>query len=200
MDRFLRFAIPSMFVGILVALMYWLFSASSDPSNSDPIARFATGSLQNLDTSMSGDEAPSATFVDANGVEVSLKDFEGQVVLLNFWATWCGPCEREMPSLAALQTAKKGTPFKVLAISVDSQADQDYAKQRLEVLTGGVLDYYAMMPEPAGWDIVYDSGAGRGFPTTILYTEDGVHAALLEGEADWASYEAVSLINELLTP
>lgn len=200
MDRFLRLAIPSMFGGILLALIYWLFSASSDPSNSDPIARFATGSLQNLDTSMSGEPAPEAQFVDVSGNEVTLQEFQGHVVLVNFWATWCGPCEREMPSLAALQTAKKGTPFKVIAISVDSQADQDYAKQRLNELTGGVLDYYAMLPEPAGWDIVYDSGASRGFPTTVLYTNDGVHAAMFEGEADWASYEAVSLINELLKP
>lgn len=198
MDRFLRLAIPSMFGGILLALIYWLFSASSDPSNSDPIARFATGSIQNLDTSMSGDLAPQARFVDLGGNEVTLQDFQGQVLLVNFWATWCGPCEREMPSLAALQTAKKGESFKVIAISVDSEADQDYAKQRLNELTGGVLDYYAMLPEPAGWDIVYDSGASRGFPTTVLFTEDGVHAAMLEGEADWASYEAVSLINELL--
>ena len=195
MDRFLRIAIPTMFAGILFALLYAVFSASSNGSNRDPVAKFATGTLAKLDLSDRGSPATEAAFVDGAGTPVTLQDFSGQVLLINFWATWCGPCEREMPSLAALETARGGDDFKVIAISVDTPDDKDYATQRLRELTGGVLDFYTLADGPAGWDAVYEMGAGGGFPATILYDQSGFKIAKLEGEADWASYEAVALID-----
>ncbi|MEO1305256.1 MAG: TlpA disulfide reductase family protein [Pseudomonadota bacterium] len=195
MDRFLRIAIPTMFAGILFALLYAVFSASSNGSNRDPVAKFATGTLAKLDLSDRGSPATEAAFVDGAGTPVTLQDFSGQVLLINFWATWCGPCEREMPSLAALETARGGDDFKVIAISVDTPDDKDYATQRLRELTGGVLDFYTLADGSEGWDAVYEMGAGGGFPTTILYDQSGFKIAKLEGEADWASYEAVALID-----
>ena len=195
MDRFLRIAIPTMFAGIALALLYAVFSASSKGSNRDPVARLAVGALSKLDTSDRGASAPSAVFVDAEGNSISYQDFQGQAILVNFWATWCGPCEREMPSLAALQTSRGDANFKVIALTVDSPAARDYAQQRLRELSGGVLDFYALADGPDGWNVVYDSGAGGGFPTTILYDKDGLKVAKVEGEADWASYEAVALVD-----
>lgn len=195
MDRFLRIAIPAMFVGIALALLYAVFSASSKGSNRDPVARLAVGTLSKLDTSDKGAPAPSAAFIDADGNTITYQDFQGQTILVNFWATWCGPCEREMPSLAALQTSRGGADFKVIALTVDSPEDRDYAQQRLRELSGGVLEFYALADGAEGWNVVYDSGAGGGFPTTILYNKDGLKVAKVEGEADWASYEAVALID-----
>ncbi len=195
MDRFLRIAIPTMFAGIALALLYWLFSASSKGSNRDPVARLAVGTLSDLDVSDRGTPAPATPFLNASGNPVTYQDFAGQAILVNFWATWCGPCEREMPSLAALQTSRGGDAFKVIAISVDAPDDRDYAKQRLSELSGGVLDFYTLTDGPEGWNVVYDSGAGGGFPTTILYDRDGNKIAKLEGDAEWASYEAVALID-----
>lgn len=195
MDRLLRFAIPSMFAGIALALLYALFSASSKGSNRDPVARLAVGALAKLDTSDKGLAAPTAPFTAADGSSVTLQAFEGQAILINFWATWCGPCEREMPSLGALQSARGDDAFKVIAISVDEPADRDYAAKRLRELTGGVLEFYTLTDGPDGWNIVYDTGAGGGFPTTILYDSDGAKVAKLEGDTDWASYEAVALID-----
>ena len=195
MDRFLRLAIPTMFSGIVLALLYAVFSASSKGSNRDPVAKLAIGAMAGLDTSDKGAPAATAPFVDVSGAQVTLQDFEGQAILINFWATWCGPCEREMPSLAALQTSRGGEAFKVIAISVDSPEDRDYAEQRLKALSGGVLDFYTLAEGPDGWSIVYDVGAGGGFPTTILYDKAGVKVAKLEGDADWASYEAVALVD-----
>ncbi|MEL7032552.1 MAG: TlpA disulfide reductase family protein [Pseudomonadota bacterium] len=195
MDRFLRIAIPTMFAGIALALLYAVFSASSKGSNRDPVAKFAVGTLSKLDTSDRGDVAPAAPFADRDGEQVTFQDFEGQVVLVNYWATWCGPCEREMPSLAALQTARGDDAFKVIAISVDSPEDIEYAEQRLQQLSGGVLEFYRLADGPDGWQVVYDTGAGGGFPTTILYDKAGLKVAKVEGEADWSSFEAIGLID-----
>ena len=195
MDRLLRIAIPTLFAGIALALLYAVFSASSKGSNRDPVAKLAIGALEKLDTSDKGAAAATAPFVDAAGTEVSFQDFQGQAILVNFWATWCGPCEREMPSLGALQTSRGGSEFKVIAISVDEPADRDYAEQRLRELSGGVLEFYTLADGPDGWNVVYDTGAGGGFPTTILYDKEGLKVAKLEGDTDWASYEAVALVD-----
>jgi len=195
MDRLLRIAIPTLFAGIALALLYAVFSASSKGSNRDPVAKLAIGALAKLDTSDKGAPAATAPFADVAGSEITFQDFQGQAVLVNFWATWCAPCEREMPSLAALQTSRGGPDFKVIAISVDEPGDRDYAEQRLRELSGGVLEFYTLSEGPDGWNVVYDTGAGGGFPTTVLYDKAGLKVAKLEGDTDWASFEAVALVD-----
>lgn len=194
MSRLVKLAIPALVLVGLAGVSLTLLQATSKGGSKDEIANLATGSIAALDVSNRGETVSTAAFDGPDGEKVMLADFEGRNILVNFWATWCGPCEREMPSLAALQTARGDENFQVVAISIDAEEDRDYARQRLQELTGGVIDFYFVPPER--WEVVYDSGA-RGFPTTVIYDETGAEIARLAGEAAWDSYEAIALIDAI---
>jgi thiol-disulfide isomerase/thioredoxin len=190
-----RYALPGLFLVGLIAIVYVLISAGGGKPHENPLAKFATGSLTKLDLSGSGDPAGEAPFYTADGASHTLAEFQGKTILVNFWATWCSPCEKEMPSLGALQKARGGADFEVVAISVDSAEDKDYAAQRLGELGAANIPFRIITPEQ--YELVYDSGV-QGFPTSILYGPDGKEIARLAGEADWSSFEAIGFIDALL--
>ncbi len=181
-----------LFLVALAAIVYVLATAASGLRGGTTLDRFATGDLAGLDFSQAGSPAPDAPFTNAEGEAVTLGDWRGKTVLVNFWATWCAPCEREMPHLGALQGARGGERFDVVAISVDAREDEDYARRRLKELTGGTIDFTIAPPD--AWDIVYAAGA-TGFPTTVIYGPDGLEIARLRGEADWSAAHALGFID-----
>jgi len=82
---------------------------------------------------------PPLAFSDEQGKRTSLADFRGRVVLLNIWATWCGPCREEMPTLDRLQAALGGANFEVVALSIDTgglPVVQAFFTQRFEGADG----------------------------------------------------------------
>lgn len=121
---------------------------------------------------------PATQFWDGQN-EVSLSSLSGRYVLVNFWATWCAPCVRELPSLERLTRVFPSEVFTVVAVSQDQ---------------GG---QYSVVPflkklEVSGLTIWYDTGRRsfkdfgiRGLPTTVLLSPDGRILAKLEGEVDW---------------
>lgn len=187
-----RYAYIGLFLVGLAAIVYVLMSAATGKPAGNPLEPFATGQLAKLDFGSAGQPIPSGTFTDAEGNSQTLEAFKGKTILVNYWATWCPPCEKEMPSLGALQTARAGDTFEVIALSVDAAEDVDYAKRRLTEL-GAANIPFRHAPMDSG-DIIYGAGV-RGFPTTILYNAEGIEIARLAGEADWASAEAVQFID-----
>jgi thiol-disulfide isomerase/thioredoxin len=155
---------------------------------------FAAGPLAKLEILAKPPVQPAAKFTDAKGAEHTLEEWRGKVVVVNFWATWCAPCTKEMPGLAALATGLKGKPAEVVAISVDKKEDRAFAIGRLATLSSSSLAFYS---EPS-YSIAFDAEA-KGFPTTIIYARDGRELARLSGgEVDWAAPQAKRLIEAAL--
>jgi len=190
-----RFAFIGLFLVALAAIVYVLIRASAGDRPGHPLERYARGTLEKLDFTGAGTPVPAGTFDEASGAEADLASFSGRTILVNYWATWCAPCEKEMPALGALQKARGGDTFEVVAISIDADEDVEYARRRLAEL-GAASIAFRHAPLDRG-DIVYGANV-QGFPTTILYGPDGREIARLAGEADWAAGEAVQFIDAAL--
>ncbi|MFO1061828.1 MAG: TlpA disulfide reductase family protein [Dongiaceae bacterium] len=132
--------------------------------------------------------APATSFVDRDGGSVSLADFRGKVVLLNLWATWCGPCVEEMPSLDRLEGKLGGADFEVLALAQD-QGGRDtvaafYRRHRIERLAL-YADAGNMLAHKLGID---------GLPTTLVLDREGRAVGALVGAVSWDTPEALALL------
>ena len=136
--------------------------------------------------------APALTFRDQAGGAFDLGKFSGRIVLVNFWATWCGPCIREMPSLVRLQQRLGGPDFTVLALSQDIKGF-------------GVITPFVAKHKLGDLPVFHDP-KGRsllalkilGLPTSVLFDREGREVGRLSGHAEWDSDEAVALIEYYL--
>lgn len=192
-QTFTRYAIIGMVLIGFSSVVYACSRATDATRGATQLERLSVGAMEGMDFAFSGETGPSDKFLAPNGSKISLSDFKGKAVLVNVWATWCGPCEKEMPSLAALQTARGGDGFHVIALSIDEVIERDFAKGQLQKLSGGALEFY--QAEDLG--ITYSLGV-TGFPTTILYDEDGREISRYLGDTDWSGYEAIAFIDAVI--
>ena len=168
---------------------FWFVSKSGEDGGLKSLARGEMGKLVVADKS-----APTLAFTaeGPDGHAVGLADFKGQVVIVNLWATWCAPCEKEMPTLAKLQTAYANQPVKVVAISLDKGA-QDIAKAKAELAARPPLKFYH-----GQYELAFQAGT-EGLPTTILFDRSGRERATLTGGADWSTPDAKAVLDRLLS-
>jgi cytochrome c biogenesis protein CcmG/thiol:disulfide interchange protein DsbE len=129
-----------------------------------------------------GKAAPDFTLEAADGHKVTLSELRGQVVLLNFWATWCGPCKIEMPWFMDFQRKYKDRGFTVLAVSLD-EGGWDVVRPYAEEMQFN-------FPVVVGSDEIA-SGFGEfdALPTTFVLDKDGKIVASHTGLVDRATYE-----------
>ncbi len=192
-DRMLKAAIVALSIVGVLAAVYVIVHAGFKPAASPDMKSLARGEMVKLQATADPQPAPTSTFTGPDGRTMRLSDFQGQVVVLNFWATWCAPCVTEMPSLAKLQAAYANRPVKVVAISVDRAADE--ADARTFLAKHGPLTFYAdpkfAMPFALNPRVA-------GLPTTVIYDRDGKERARLAGGADWSGPEARAVIDRVL--
>ncbi len=139
-----------------------------------------------------GFKAPNFTLKDLNGKTVSLAAMRGRVVIINFWATWCGPCKVEMPSMNSLYNDLKGKDFELLAISSDVQGE----KVVRPFVTQGRFTFPVLLD--SSFRVNGDYGIS-GIPTTFVVDKDGVITHKILGPRDWDSPEARELIRRIMS-
>ena len=156
------------------------------------IAPLARGEVAAVNVADKPAPVPNLGFLDAQGQAKSLGDWRGRTVLFNLWATWCVPCRKEMPALAALQAKLGGDRFEVVAVNIDTR---DPAKPKAWLKEVGIdrLAYYAD-PSAKVFQDLKAAGKAFGMPTTLLVDPAGCEVATLAGPAEWASEDALKLI------
>jgi peroxiredoxin len=140
-----------------------------------------------------GDEkkAPNFHLEDIRGEKIELKYFRGKVIFLNFWATWCGPCKEEMPSIEALYNQFKEKNFIFLTVSVD------YGGVKLVKEFVEKWHYtFPVLLDPKCE--ILDLYKVRGIPATFLIDKKGMMVGKAIGPRDWKKPEFISILNILL--
>ncbi|MBN8522203.1 MAG: TlpA family protein disulfide reductase [Alphaproteobacteria bacterium] len=141
-----------------------------------------------------GQSFPDISFYNPQGDKVSVSDFRGKYVLINLWATWCGPCVVELPSLDSLQVKLKGKNIKILAVSMDRNMDQKTLRDFLAAR--GISDF--ALYHDQNRDIQAKISV-PGIPVTYLIDPKGKIAFIFEGMATWDDQETLDFFAERLT-
>jgi thiol-disulfide isomerase/thioredoxin len=136
--------------------------------------------------------APTARFRAVDGTPRTLADFRGRVVLLNIWATWCGPCRSEMASLDRLQALHGADGLEVLAVSVDRDG---LNKVRRFYQNTGIRNLKVYVDSDRGTAAAFGA---RAIPMTVLIDREGNMVGSLVGAAEWDSSSARELIRRYL--
>ena len=156
--------------------------------DSTRLERLRKGSLAAFALHREPKELPAFTYVDEKGKSHSLKELRGKVVLLNLWATWCGPCRHEMAWLDELQKKYGGDDFKMLTISVDRGG---LAKPR-RFFNQINVKFLTLYGDPTGR--LAPTLHAFGMPTTLLIDRNGREVGRINGPAEWNSKEALAFV------
>ena len=161
---------------------------------------FAWLNQDRLSPVVPGRPAPDFAVFDLQGTPRTLADYEGKVLLVNIWATWCPPCQEEMPSMQRLREAIPDEDFAILAISVDAPAGESDLFGRV----GGDLEAFArekgltfrILHDPTGR--IQETYQTTGVPESFVVDRNGVIFKKVAGPTEWDAPAHVQLIQRLL--
>ena len=181
---------------LILALIYTALVSGANPALADDgaaILGLRDGDMKKLVVHDAPKATSDASFeLEDNGGPASLKDWRGKYVLLNFWATWCAPCRKEMPHLAELQREFGGERFEVLTLATGRNSPD------------GIRNFFAEagidnLPRHQDPKQALASQMGIfGLPITVLIDPEGREIARLRGDADWTSDSAKAIIKTLV--
>jgi len=171
-------------VGIVVFLMVAIVGIGGAAAQDIlPVAKYKVIKL--------GDPAPDFQLRDLNGRLVTLSELRGKVVLLNFWATWCGPCRVEMPAMEQLYQTFSRKDLEILAVSTDAQG----------VAITRPFQQENHLTFPILHDVDFRVGltyGARSLPMTFMVDRQGIVRHQIFGARDWGTPEAQQLVQMLM--
>ncbi|MBI4366328.1 MAG: TlpA family protein disulfide reductase [Deltaproteobacteria bacterium] len=142
-----------------------------------------------------GESMPPLEIVDAEHRRVPLSAFRGEVVLLNFWATWCPPCRHEIPSLNRLARRFANRSFRLLGVSEDADA---MAFATIREFARQVPMAFPVYVDPAG--AAADALSVIGLPESFLIDREGRLVRHVRGALEWDDPSVIAAIEALLSP
>ena len=164
-------------------LIIFIILISSSYAGEDPI-------IKNLVISKESKKYDSVTFLDQKNIQLDLNQFKGDLILLNFWATWCAPCKEEMPSLDLLSKNKNLDNLKIFPINV--------GKDNIEK----ALRFYEEL-EIKNLELYFDSPTTlaktfglRGIPTSILFNKKGEEFAKIIGSINFNDKKFIEWLSD----
>jgi thiol-disulfide isomerase/thioredoxin len=150
------------------------------------------GDMKKMTIANNTTSAPKTIFFDTGGKELTLNDFKGRLTLVNFWATWCAPCRKEMPSLEVLSNQIGGDTFQVVTIATMRSSEEAVKKFFND---NNIIDL-PKFRDPKGY-LARASGVAA-LPLTILLDRNGNEIGRLIGDADWAQDETIEFIKKAI--
>lgn len=171
---------------MVLVVLYTAFACGANAGALDGLLQGDMKKLAVLETPV---DLPEAVLLDASDAPHAMADYKGKWVVLNFWATWCAPCRKEMPSLDRLQAA-----MPEIAVVPVATGRNDVAQ---------IAKFYTQA-EVANLPVLRDPKSGlahamgvMGLPVTIILNPKGQEVARLIGDAEWDSPDALAVLRAL---
>lgn len=158
---------------LLIALMLWAYAAQADAFSDFGVIKPGVRV-----------EAPDFSLIDMDGRQRTMASYQGKVVVLHFWATFCVPCRKELPTLLHLQKSFVGKNLELVYVNVDKGN-----KDKIEGFMNDIDLHFNTLLDPDG--DVRKTYEVRALPTTYLIASDGKISGRIIGERDWKKAEPV---------
>ena len=192
--------------GLAVAIAAWVWLGNAGQAKECPvqaeeaaaIGEAAVGELAALNGTGEGRGYATMAFKDAAGNDMTIADFKGKALLVNFWASWCVPCREEMPALDALATKYNSDAFMVLPINLDiGEGGLAKAQAFLDENSFANLPLYADNTF-AAFERLKQQAVAVGLPATLVLDENGCELAVLQGPAHWDTPDGEAVVEKLI--
>jgi len=157
------------------------------------VMQLRSGDMKKLNFHPAPKPVSTNAFESESGTAMTLADYKGKYILLNFWATWCTPCRREMPMLSEMQASLGGDNFAVVTLATGRNPPPAIKKFFTEI---GV-DNLPRHRDPKS--LLGNEMGVFGLPVTLILDPSGNEIARLTGDAEWNSDSAKAIISALIT-